>query len=190
MNNKIPKSVAGIVIAGSVFGGAAISTPNSVIQAVEKPSELSITSNKESIQTLRLIVEKAYNGEMPFTAKGLKINKSTHEDVQKKFGIPPEPSGNGYDFYHPEMGHPGFAFAYNKNHTLREIRYFGTNVGRETNLGGITPQTLSNRIGSADLIRGVKGTNEINYIYKIGEYELQFIVGEDNTVNHVNLKYG
>jgi hypothetical protein len=39
------------------------------------------------------------------------MNKSKKKDVHKALGC------GGLDYYNAEMGHPGFAFAYNKNKT-------------------------------------------------------------------------
>ena len=126
---------------------------------------------------------------MPYTAMGLKINENTQKEVYDTFGSPPEPGNTDetFDYYHAEMGHPGFAFAYNDDKTISQIRYFGTNVERDHNLGSITPKVLGKQLGSADEIRHISSTNEINYIYKTGNYELQFIVGENQTVDHINL---
>ena len=45
------------------------------------------------------------------------------------------------------MGHPGYAFGYDSNHIISEIRYFGTNVERQTNLGSITEINLKKQLG-------------------------------------------
>ncbi|MDM5219609.1 YjgB family protein [Peribacillus sp. NJ11] len=141
---------------------------------------------EHALTTLHEIYNKAFSGEMPYTAKGLTISENTKKEVYETFGSPPEPGNTDetFDYYHAEMGHPGFAFAYNDDKTISQIRYFGTNVER---LGSITPKVLGKQLGSADEIRHISSTNEINYIYKTGNYELQFIVGEDQTVDHINL---
>jgi hypothetical protein len=188
MLNKKPKMFAATILTGSILGlGATYSTSIEPAHADQVKIVHASTYQQDAVKKLKMIYHKAFTGQMPFAAEGLKINKSTKKDVHKALGTPEMVSG-GFDYYHAEMGHPGFAFAYNKNKTISQIRYFGTNVERKDNLGSITPKVLSKQIGSADYIRGVKGTNEINYIYKTGKYELEFIVGKDHTVNHVNLK--
>ncbi|MFJ7510994.1 YjgB family protein [Peribacillus simplex] len=146
-------------------------------------------AKEPALTTLSEIYNKAISGEMPYTAMGLKINENTQKEVYETFGSPPEPGNTDetFDYYHAEMGHPGFAFAYNDDKTISQIRYFGTNVERDHNLGSITPKVLGKQLGSADEIRHISSTNEINYIYKTGNYELQFIVGENQTVDHINL---
>lgn len=72
--------------------------------------------------------------------------------------------------------------------TISEIRYFGTGVERRLNLGGVTPDVLSDQIGPADRILTVPFTDEIDYIYDTGHYELHFVIGKDQTADHVNLR--
>jgi hypothetical protein len=188
MLNKKPKMIAATILTGSILGlGATYSTSIEPAHAAQVKTVHANTYQQDSVKKLKMIYHEAFKGQMPFAAEGLKIHKSTKKDVHKALGTPGMVSG-GFDYYHAEMGHPGFAFAYNKDKTISQIRYFGTNVERKDNLGSITPNVLSKQIGSADHIRRVKGTNEINYIYKTGKYELEFIVGKDHTVNHVNLK--
>lgn len=133
---------------------------------------------------------------MPGNVQGLKINNSTKKDVHHKLGDP-EKVDNQFDLYGWEMGQPGYGFAYNKDNTISEIRNFGTGVERQTNLGGITPDLLGEQLGLADKILKVPGTDETDYVYKTGNYELHFVIGDnpvidgfDQTVNHVNLTTG
>ncbi|MGE6612238.1 YjgB family protein [Peribacillus sp. NPDC076916] len=181
------RMVSSVILTGSLLGaGASFST-----ESVEAASTMDSTSDiakEHALTTLHEIYNKAFSGEMPYTAMGLKINENTQKEVYETFGSPPEPGNTEtFDYYHAEMGHPGFAFAYNDDKTISQIRYFGTNVERDHNLGSITPKVLGKQLGSADEIRHISSTNEINYIYKTGNYELQFIVGEDQTVDHINL---
>ncbi|MGE7763174.1 YjgB family protein [Peribacillus sp. NPDC097895] len=190
MLSKKPASrmISAAILTGSLLGaGASFSTEP--VEAASKIDSTSSTAKEHAVTTLHEIYNKAFSGEMPYTATGLKIKENTQQEVYATFGSPPEP-GNAdetFDYYHAEMGHPGFAFAYNEDKVISQIRYFGTNVERDHNLGGITPKVLGKQLGSADQIRHIYSTNEINYIYKTGDYELQFIVGEDQTVNHINL---
>ncbi|MGE8021113.1 YjgB family protein [Peribacillus frigoritolerans] len=179
------KMVSAFILTGSLLGaGASFSTEP--VEAASTMDSASAMAKDHALTTLHEIYNKAFSGEMPYTAMGLKINENTQKEVYETFGSPPEP-GNTFDYYHAEMGHPGFAFAYNADKTISQIRYFGTNVERDHNLGSITPKVLGNQLGSADEIRHISSTNEINYIYKTGKYELQFIVGENQTVDHINL---
>ncbi|MGG0843803.1 YjgB family protein [Peribacillus simplex] len=182
------RMVSAIILTSTLLGaGASFST-----EPIEAASTMDSTSGipkEHALTTLHEIYNKAFSGEMPYTAKGLTISENTKKEVYETFGSPPEPDNTDetFDYYHAEMGHPGFAFAYNDDRTISQIRYFGTNVERDHNLGSITPKVLGKQLGSADEIRHISSTNEINYIYKTGNYELQFIVGEDQTVDHINL---
>ncbi|TCP21701.1 uncharacterized protein DUF4309 [Scopulibacillus darangshiensis] len=130
---------------------------------------------------------------MPGNVQDLKINKSTKKDVHNRLGNPEKVDGQ-FDLYSWEMGQPGYGFAYNEDNTISEIRNFGTGVERQTNLGGITPDLLGQQLGIADKILKVPGTDETDYVYNTGDYELHFVIGDnpiingfDQTVNHVNL---
>ncbi|MFF2459688.1 YjgB family protein [Peribacillus simplex] len=181
------RMVSSVILTGSLLGaGASFSTEP--VEAASTTDSASAIAKEHALTTLHEIYNKAFSGEMPYTAMGLKINENTQKEVYDTFGSPPEPGNTEtFDYYHAEMGHPGFAFAYNDDKTISQIRYFGTNVERDHNLGSITPKVLGKQLGSADEIRHISSTNEINYIYKTGNYELQFIVGEDQTVDHINL---
>lgn len=181
------RMVSSVILTGSLLGaGASFSTEP--VEAASTMDSASAIAKEHALTTLHEIYNKAFSGEMPYTAMGLKINENTQKEVYDTFGSPPEPDNTEtFDYYHAEMGHPGFAFAYNDDKTISQIRYFGTNVERDHNLGSITPKVLGKQLGSADEIRHISSTNEINYIYKTGNYELQFIVGEDQTVDHINL---
>ncbi|MDM5214309.1 YjgB family protein [Peribacillus sp. NJ4] len=182
------RMVSAVILTSTLLGaGASFST-----ESIEAASTMDSTSGipkEHALTTLHEIYNKAFSGEMPYIVKGLTISENTKKEVYDTFGSPPEPGNTDetFDYYHAEMGHPGFAFAYNDDKTILQIRYFGTNVERDHNLGSITPKVLGKQLGSADEIRHISSTNEINYIYKTGNYELQFIVGEDQTVDHINL---
>ncbi|WP_035391517.1 YjgB family protein [Bacillus altitudinis] len=144
---------------------------------------------------LNSIYQLAHKGQMPYYAEGLKIGVQTKKDVRHKLGQPyPETGQSGFDLYHAEMGNPGFAFHYDKKGKINEIRYFGTNVEKETNIGGMTPSLLKKQLGPADSVSTIPQTKEKKYVYQTGDYELEFIVGHDPdisqhslTVLHINL---
>lgn len=144
---------------------------------------------------LNSIYELAHKGQMPYYAKGFKIGVQTKKDVHHKLGNPyPETGQSSFDLYHAEMGNPGFAFHYDAKGKIDEIRYFGTNVEKETNIGGMTPSLLKKQLGQADSVSTIPQTKEKKYVYRTGDYELEFIVGHDPdisqqklTVLHINL---
>ncbi|WP_077325041.1 YjgB family protein [Virgibacillus siamensis] len=184
-------TVASLVI-GSVLGVGMLS--ENAAYASSGTTAILNTSNQGAVNTLNKIYNSASKGEMPGNVQGLKIDKSTERAVHQKLGIPQKVEGQ-FDLYHWEMGQPGFGFAYHNDNTIKEIRYFGTGVERQTNLGGITPDLLGDQLGTADEILNVPGTDEVDYVYKTGNYELHFVIGNnpiingfDQTVNHVNVK--
>ena len=101
--------------------------------ANDQNSSRTIRSSR-SKSALNNIYELAHKGQMPYYAKGLKIGVQTKMDVHHKLGNPyPETGQSSFDLYHAEMGNPGFAFHYDAKGKIDEIRYFGTNVEKETN---------------------------------------------------------
>ncbi|MDY0395725.1 YjgB family protein [Virgibacillus halophilus] len=199
-------SKKGLLVGATAFGltlsGAGISSVSAAdsktnVHASSVSGIHSSLTNQEAAKTLNNIYDQAYIGQMPREVHGLTVHKSTKEDVHQKLGEPEEPAtkDNPFDRYHGSMGNPSYAISYDKNDKVNEIRNFGTNVERQTNLGGITPAVLSEQIGSPDKILDVPDTNELDYVYKTDDYELHFVIGDNpiikghkQTVNHVNLK--
>ncbi|GAA0610465.1 YjgB family protein [Virgibacillus siamensis] len=177
----------GLTLSGTWLLSVSAASPDVNIPASSVSGIHSSNTNQEAVEYLDNIYDHAFNGEMPGAVQGLKINKSTKKDVHQRLGNPPKVKGQ-FDLYGWNMGNPGYGFAYNKDNTISEIRNFGTGVERQTNLGGITPAVMSEQIGSADKILAVPNTNEMDFVYETGDYELHFVVGSDHTVDHVNLK--
>lgn len=188
---KVKKGLfVGAVAFGLTLSGAGLSTVSADNVNVSETATSGIHSsitNQEAAETLNNIYDHAYIGEMPGEDHAFRINKSTKKDIHQKLGDPQEVDGS-FDLYHWEMGNPGYGFAYNQDNTVSEIRYFGTGVERQQNLGGITPEVLNEQIGKADKTLAVPDSEETDYVYKTSNYELHFIVGNDQTVDHVNLK--
>lgn len=139
-----------------------------------------------ALETLIGIFEDAKTGKVFRLSDGIYIGKTSRKEVVDLIGEPEEK--DTFDHYHGSMGNASYDLAYNENGVLTEARYLGTNVERQTNLGGITTKDLIDQIGEPDQKREIDSTNETNYIYKVGEYELQFIMKNDETTDHVNLK--
>ncbi|MCY7782012.1 MULTISPECIES: YjgB family protein [unclassified Bacillus (in: firmicutes)] len=171
----------------SGFGAASFSTP---AKAATQTSTISEDTNHSAAELVKNLYNTAYTGEMPQQVQGLTINKSTKGDVHAALGEPERPVGgdNRFDLYHWNMGQPGYGFSYHKDMTISEIRYFGTGVERQLNLGGVTPEVLRNELGPANRVLTVPFTDEIDYVYDTGQYELHFVIGTDQTADHVNLK--
>ncbi|WP_188455744.1 YjgB family protein [Virgibacillus oceani] len=192
-NKTASKLIAVSLITGLVFGMGSLSHTGQV-HAESGAAVTSSAANQNAVDTLTNLYDHAFSGEMPGNIQGLKINDSTKKAVHQKLGSPHEVN-NQFDLYGWNMGNPGYGFAYNNDNTISEIRNFGTGVERQTNLGGITPDLLANELGHADKVLDVPMTDETDYVYRTGDYELHFIVGDnpiiegyDKTVNHVNLK--
>ncbi|MGG1864542.1 YjgB family protein [Bacillus safensis] len=189
------KKTAAFVVTASLAASALFGfSPAVSAHAMTKPAaEQSVPQGPKA--ALTSIYELAPKGQMPYYAKGLKIGVQTKKDVHHKLGNPyPETGQSSFDLYHAEMGNPGFAFHYDAKGKIDEIRYFGTNVEKETNIGGMTPALLKKQLGSADSVSTIPQTKEKKYVYRTGDYELEFIVGHDPdisqhelTVLHINL---
>lgn len=156
----------------------------------EKPEatgeEISGEQKQMALESLNGIVEDAEKGMVYRFASGFTVGESTREEVYAEISEPEEQAG-GFDFYHGSMGQASYQIKYDENGVIKEARYFGTNVERQTNLGGITEPDLLEQIGEPDEKREIPDTGETNIVYFIGDYELQFILGEDGSADHVNL---
>ncbi len=187
-NKPAAKILAVTLMTGSVLG-LGTAAFGETAHAADRTTVSSSITNPEAAKTVDNLYDDAFQGEMPNLVNGLKINVNTKSDVHEKIGLPEEPANtaNAFDRYHGSMGQASYAFSYNENGTIAQIRYFGTNVERQLNLGGVTPAVLSEQIGSPREILNVPDTNQFDYVYQTGDYSLHFVVGADQTVDHVNL---
>jgi hypothetical protein len=140
-----------------------------------------------AIDTLNGLVRDAKEGKVYRPDQEFKVGKTVRNDIVQAIGEPEEKIG-GYDHYHGSMGNPSVAFKYDGKDVLVEARYFGTNVERQTNLGGITEEDLIEQLGKPADSRRIESTGEKNIRYHLNDFELQFIIGKDGSVDHVNLK--
>ncbi|WP_409296611.1 YjgB family protein [Peribacillus sp. SCS-26] len=179
---------AALFLTGSVtLTGAAFPIEPAHASVVESEDD---TAQEDAVKKLHEIHDSAYHGGFPGNAESFILHKTTRTDIQDRWGPAPMPrtTDSPFDIYGANMGNPGYGFSYDKNNIVKEIRFFGTNVERGHNLGGITAAVLGRELGSADYIRSIPGTGETSYIYETGNYELQFVIGTDGTADHVNLK--
>lgn len=158
--------------------GSTATSSEAIIEAEQK---------KMALNMLNAVAQDAKEGKVYRPDNGFRIGQTERDAVHKTIGEPEEKEA-GYEHYHGSMGNPSVAFKYDGNGILEEARYFGTNVERQTNLGGITEKDLTEQLGEPLEIREMKETEEKNIRYHRGEFELQFIIGKDGTVDHVNLK--
>lgn len=148
-------------------------------QSIEKEQK------QMAIDTLNGLVEDGKKGEVYHLNDGFYVGKTTQTDVYNTIGKPERQ--DTFDRYTGSMGQASYDLRYDENGLLVEARYLGTNVERQTNLGGITSKDLKEHLGEPDEKRTLKVTHQNSYIYKLGKYEIQFILNEKDQADHVNL---
>lgn len=152
--------------------------------------QASAEDQARALKTLNSFYKPSLKGQMPVSGNMFTIGVSTRNQVIGKIGKPDKPRTNatGFDGYHAEMGNPGYVFAYTNN-KLREVRYFGTNVERQTNIGGITKRMLfSNWYAPSDSVTIRNGSLVQQKItYNRGKYKLEFIFNTSTNLDHINL---
>lgn len=185
--NPAHKAALSVVCAGAVLGAGSFMIPGvAPVEAESGEAVYSSETNEAALETLQTIYTKASEGSSIGVADNFLIGETTRADVVDSLGEPY--LSDAFDTYHAEMGNPGFSFAYSQDGTLNEIRYLGTNVERQTNLGSITPAVLEDQLGKADAITSISQTNQHKYQYNTGDFELEFIVNDKTLqVDHVNL---
>ncbi|WP_336772510.1 YjgB family protein [Paenibacillus sp. MMO-58] len=189
---KFYKSMKKIAVASVVAGTLALSATGAVpSHAAAAQSAASVDAHAKAFETLMSFYKPALNGQFP-NFHGFTIGSTTHASVIKAIGEAESPAKDSDDFdvYHAEMGHPGYAISY-KLGKIKEMRYFGTNVERQTNLGGISLKMLVQHWGAPNesvLIKSGK-TVQKKITYVRGKYQLEFIFdGTSGTnLNHINL---
>ena len=163
--------------------------------AVEEPDESTGVAQNNNVhdeqkqmamEVLNELVENAEKGIVYQLSDGFKVGESSRDEIVEAIGEPQEQL-DSFDFYHGSMGNASYQIAYDENEMMKEARYFGTNVERQTNLGGITRDDLLEHIGEPVEERDMPATGETNIIYHIADYELQFVMAEDGSTDHVNL---
>lgn len=148
------------------------------------------TAQEQALATLMSFYKPALQGQFPGSVKGLTIGKSTRTDVAKLIGKAEDPGKDADDFdvYHASMGNPGYAIGYKLN-KIREMRYFGTNVERETNIGGITLKMLKQHWYKPTSTTTIKNGKLVQQkvVYNRGDYVLSFIFNDATHLDHINL---
>ncbi|OMF66078.1 YjgB family protein [Paenibacillus glucanolyticus] len=147
-------------------------------------------ASEQALQKLNSFYKPALKGQFPGAVSGLTIGKSTKQDVYKTIGEPslPGKDADAFDLYGANMGNPGYAFSYKLN-KIREMRYFGTNVERQTNIGGITMKMLKQNWFAPDATSTFKNgkTTQTKLTYNRGDYKLEFIFNSSTDLDHMNL---
>ncbi len=181
----IATALASIVAAGMIGVGGAF-----VPQAVASASSDAAYQHKLVLETLNSFYKPALRGKFPGDVNSFTIGKTKRSDVLNRFGSAdiPRPSVKGYDTYTANMGHPGYAMHYTNN-VLDQIRYFGTNVERQTNIGGITMKLLREQWYAPSSVSEIKGFKfkQTKVTYIRGHYKLEFIFNTSTDLDHINL---
>ncbi|MEC0205619.1 YjgB family protein [Paenibacillus lautus] len=195
MNLKQPakKAIVALTMAG-VFGVSAIGVNHAVFPLQQAEAATAANAGdyaaEHALKTLNSFYKPALKGQFPGAVSGLTIGKSTKQEVYKAIG---EPSVAGkhadaFDVYGANMGNPGYAFSYKLN-KIREMRYFGTNVERQTNIGGITMKMLQQNWFAPDATTTFKTgkVKQTKLTYNRGDYKLEFIFNSSTELDHINL---
>lgn len=170
--------------------GAIISSSSLVPVGHAAAASVTKTASEQALKTLNSFYKPALKGQFPGSVSGLIVGESTRKDVLDLLGEPYEKGDNAESFitYHAEMGHPGYAFSFKLN-KIREMRYFGTNVERGTNIGGITMNMLRKNWYAPDSTTTIKNgkVKQTKITYLRGEYKLEFIFNSSTELDHINL---
>lgn len=179
-------SAASVVAIGSL--GAVTQLPLPSASAAQAPTS---SDSAMASQKLNEFYKPALNGSFPGNASEFVVGKTSRAEVIKRFGSPSvsRTSVTGFDSYTADMGNPGYSMSYDSAGILKEIRYFGTNVERQTNIGGMTISMLWknwSKPTSSTTIKNGKA-KQIKVVYKRGEYHLEFIFDTPTELSHINL---
>ncbi|NGZ77800.1 YjgB family protein [Saccharibacillus alkalitolerans] len=184
--NILTLSVAGLVGFGSL--GAAVPT---LLPSASAAQTSAASSSAMARETLMSFYKPALNGEFPGNADGFVVGETKRTEIIDKFGSPnvPRSSVSGFDNYTADMGNPGYAMSYDASGVLKEIRYFGTNVERQTNIGGITLSMVKKNwytpISTTTIKSG--GAAQTKLTYKRGKYKVEFVFNNSVELSHINL---
>ncbi|WP_158541025.1 DUF4309 domain-containing protein [Sporosarcina sp. BI001-red] len=140
-----------------------------------------------AIDTLNGLVSDGKKGKVYHLNDKFFVGKTMQTDVFNTIGKPE--LQDTYDRYTGSMGQASYDLRYNEKGLLVEARYLGTNVERQTNLGGITSKDLVEQLGNPDEKRTLKETKQTSFIYELGNYEIQFVMNEKDIADHVNLLF-
>lgn len=195
MNLKLPakKAIVALTMAG-VFGVSAIGVNHAVFPLQQAEAAQAANTGdyaaKQELKTLNSFYKPALKGQFPGAVSGLTIGKSTKQDVYKAIGEPSVPGkhADAFNVYGANMGNPGYAFSYKLN-KIREMRYFGTNVERQTNIDGITMKMLKQNWFAPDATTTFKTgkIKQTKLTYYRGDYKLEFIFNSSTQLDHMNL---
>lgn len=176
--------------AAAVFGsfGAAVQLTVPSVSAAQTPTA---SDSAMALKKLNSFYKPALKGEFPGNAAGFVVGVTKRSEIIEKFGPPDvtRTSVNGFDRYTANMGNPGYAISYKASGVLKEIRYFGTNVERQTNIGGMTIAMVKKAWYAPVSQTTIKNDNstQTKLTYKRGDYKIEFIFNNSIELSHINL---
>jgi len=195
---KNQTSTKQIVLTATLTGVLALGTlgfpsglPSVQTASAATTTKVTASDSQMALKTLNSFYKPALKGQFPGNASDFTVGKTTRDQVVKAFGKPSQAmtDSDGFDMYHAEMGNPGYAFNY-KLTKIREMRYFGTNVERQTNIGGITMKMLLKNwytpSSTATIKNGKMKQTKVTYVR--GAYQLEFIFNSSTELDHINLR--
>lgn len=184
---KITIATALVSIVGM---GGIVSSTNRLPASFAATESVTTTASEQALETLNSFYKPALKGQFPGSVRGLTLGENTRKDVFELIGEPYEQGDDAESFmiYHAEMGNPGYAFSFNMD-KIDEMRYFGTNVERGTNIGGITMKMLYKNWYAPNSITSIKygNVNQKKITYLRGDYKLEFIFNSNTDLDHINL---
>ncbi|CAJ1317482.1 YjgB family protein [Paenibacillus nuruki] len=192
------KSIKQVMLTATLTGVLAVGTLGltsgfASVQTVSAatPSKVTASDSQMALKTLNSFYKPALKGQFPGNASAFTVGKTTRDQVVKAFGKPDKAmtDADGFDTYHAEMGNPGYAFNY-KLTKIREMRYFGTTVERQTNIGGITMKMLLKNWYTPSATTTIKNgkMKQTKVTYVRGAYQLEFIFNSSTELDHINLR--
>ncbi|WP_106767610.1 YjgB family protein [Paenibacillus faecalis] len=193
MTIKMAKTLLLATSMAAVIGSGSIGAEQAILPSHQ--AEAASVSRSEHaaptpLQTLNSFYKPALKGQFPGAVSGLTVGKSTKQDVIQKIGEPTKPGkhASSFDVYGANMGSPGYAFLY-KSNKIQEMRYFGTNVERQTNIGGITIEMVKQNWYAPSSVSKIKNgkKTQTKLTYNRGDYKIEFIFNSSTDLDHINL---
>ena len=191
--SKAQKALTAGVVATFLLGSAAVPSlhlfplPTAAAATNEKKDNDAALQQQMAKDKLNEFYKPALSGRFPGYVSDFQVGLTTKSEVYDRLDQPAKVEG-GFDFYTATMGQPGYALSY-RSGVLQEIRYFGTNVERQTNIGGMTIQMLWQQwyAPKSSVYIGKGQSRQIKVTYLRGAYKLEFIFNTPTDLDHINL---
>ncbi|MDO3411728.1 YjgB family protein [Saccharibacillus sp. CPCC 101409] len=193
-SNKLRKTILAFSVTGAAAFGALGVGSHTLLPSASAAQAAASSDSQMAQQKLNTFYKPALKGHFPDRAEDFVIGQTTRSEVMDAFGSPDvaRTSASGFDSYTANMGNPGYSLSYTSGNVLKEIRYFGTNVERQTNIGGITVQMVKKNWYAPTSTTTIKNgkTTQTKLTYKRGDYHIEFIFDSPTKLSHINLVKG